>query len=130
MRRKIATIAAIFLFTGFIFGTAPTPASAQSALSATFEDALYGGLTGALVGGAVLVFQDEPEDHLIYIAYGAAIGVIAGTVYGVVNATRAFAEVEGGSVRFGMPMVIPALAPGHDGSVALAVHADLFRARF
>jgi hypothetical protein len=69
-----------------------------------FRDGFYGGLAGALVGGAILAFNDEPGDHLNYIAYGAATGVIVGTVYGVASVSKAFTEVENGKVYVNLPL--------------------------
>lgn len=68
-----------------------------------FKDGLYGGLAGALVGGAVLAFTNDPGDHLNYIAYGAAGGVLAGTVYGIASVSRAFAEIERGRLYVNLP---------------------------
>ena len=67
----------------------PAPASAQeSGLKNTFTSAVYGGLTGALVGAGVLAFTEHPGDHLDYIAIGAGVGVIAGTLFGLVQESR------------------------------------------
>lgn len=73
----------------------------------TFRSALYGGAAGGLVGAALMVFTRKPANHLDYIAYGAASGIIAGTVYGVVKTSRSLAEYENGKVRFAVPAVIP-----------------------
>ncbi|HSG05218.1 MAG TPA: hypothetical protein VLB09_02350 [Nitrospiria bacterium] len=70
-----------------------------------FKDSLYGGLVGALVGGALLVFRDDRSDHLDMIAYGAAAGVIVGAVYGLTKAGRALAEFEDGRIHVGVPEI-------------------------
>ena len=72
-----------------------------------FEDAFYGGLAGTLVGGAVLAFTKKPGDHLDYLAYGGATGVLLGATYGAVKATQALSEYDNGKVRFAMPTVMP-----------------------
>lgn len=76
----------------------------ENAMREVFRDGFYGGLAGALVGGAFLAFKDEPGDHLNYIAYGAAGGVLAGTLYGMASVSRAFAEVENGKVYVNLPL--------------------------
>ncbi|MEK6577341.1 MAG: hypothetical protein AAB014_04915 [Nitrospirota bacterium] len=76
----------------------------ENAVRSVFTDGFYGGLAGALVGGAFLAFRDEPGDHLNYIAYGAAGGVLAGTLYGLASVSRAFAEVENGKVYVNLPL--------------------------
>ncbi len=76
----------------------------ENAMEEVFRDGFYGGLAGALVGGAILAFKDEPGDHLNYIAYGAATGVLVGTVYGLASVSRAFAEVENGKVYVNLPL--------------------------
>ena len=75
-----------------------------------FEDALYGGAAGALVGAALLAFTKKPANHLDYMGYGAASGVLVGTAYGVVKSARSLAQIENGIIRFAMPTVIPDLS--------------------
>jgi hypothetical protein len=70
------------------------------------RDGFYGGLVGALVGGAVLLLTDNPEDHLDYLAYGAATGILLGTAYGVVQLSRrAVAEIDHGRLTWHIPSV-------------------------
>jgi hypothetical protein len=75
----------------------------------TFQDAFYGGAVGTLVGVALLAFTKKPADHLDYMAYGAATGILAGAAFGAVKATRSLATVENGNVRIAMPTFIPDL---------------------
>ena len=59
-----------------LFIAISTPSfAADSALKEIFEDGFYGGLTGTLVGAALLAFTSKPGDHLDYLGVGAAIGV-------------------------------------------------------
>lgn len=90
-----------------IIGNTTTASAAENALQETFKSALYGGAAGGLVGAALLIFTKKPADHLDYIAYGAAGGVIAGTAYGLVRTSRSLAEYENGRVRFAIPAVTP-----------------------
>jgi hypothetical protein len=71
-----------------------------------FKDGVYGGLAGALVGGAALAFKDHPGDHLNYLSYGAAIGVFVGVTYGLVRTGYALAEFDKHQLVFHIPMPI------------------------
>jgi hypothetical protein len=81
----------------------------DNAFRDTFQSAFYGGAVGALVGAALLVFTHKPADHLDYMGFGAAAGVLAGTAYGVGKASRAFASINNGKLKIAMPMIIPDL---------------------
>ena len=100
MMRKISVI--IVLICLIILISMPVKA-AEREIKATFHDAFYGGLTGALVGAALLIFTDKPEDHLNYIAYGFGVGIIGGAAYGVIRSTRAMAEIDNGKVVLHIP---------------------------
>ena len=90
----------ILLFTLSGVGYAQDPAVAD-----IFRDGFYGGLAGALVGVAAILFDiDDAEDHLNYIAIGAGVGVIGGTAYGIYSATQAFAEIEGSRTTWHLPV--------------------------
>ncbi len=90
----------IFWFTLSGVGYAQDPAVVD-----IFKDGFYGGLAGALVGTAVLLFDiKDAEDHLNYIAIGAGVGVIAGTAYGIYSATQAVAEIEGTRTVWHLPV--------------------------
>ena len=87
------------------------------AVADIFKDGFYGGLAGALVGTAALLFDiEEAEDHLNYIANGAGIGVIAGTAYGIYSATRAVAEIEGSRTVWHLP--VPQIVQKHSSLTA------------
>jgi len=68
------------------------------------KDTLYGAITGALVGAAFLVFSDEPQDHLEYIAYGAAAGTLAGVLFGTYEVT-ALATYDNGDIKLAVPTI-------------------------
>lgn len=111
--------------------------SASSALASdntireVFTDAFYGAAIGGLVGGAFMVFQDKPFDHLNYVAYGAASGVLVGTAYGLAKSARAFAEVENGKVKLAFPTIVPELTVSPSThQTAVAWKTDLIRGTF
>jgi hypothetical protein len=105
--------------------------AAESAFRDLFENTLYGGLAGTLVGGALLAFTHKPGDHLEYLSYGAASGVIAGVAYSIVKQTSALVSLEDGSVRFAMPTIVPELRTNStNGTSALMLKAELIRGEF
>lgn len=105
--------------------------AAENAFKTVFEDSMYGGLAGGLVGAALVVFTHKPSDHLDYIAYGAAGGVLVGAAYGVVTTSRSFAEVENGKVKFAIPTIKPELREGNvKGQTTLVAVAELIRGKF
>lgn len=131
MKRSGKSIA-LLLVLALVLAAAAPAAAADGAISTVFNDAWYGGLTGGLVAAAVLVFSDDPGDHLEWILYGAAGGVIAGAAIGLLDSssTSALAEVSDGRFRIAMPTPLPTASAGADGRVSVGVRADLLRARF
>jgi hypothetical protein len=82
-------------------GAVPARAE-ENAMKDVFVSGFYGGLAGALVGAAVLAFSDKPSEHTESIGYGAAGGVIAGTLFGIVRAMP-LTEMEDGKVWVQFP---------------------------
>ena len=100
--KRISALALIFTLLTF------SVARAEDVMQQTMRDAIYGGVVGALVGAAVLLLTDNPDDHLGYIPTGAGIGVLAGAAYGVATSgmmITSAAEVEDGKVTFNMPTI-------------------------
>jgi ABC-type Fe3+-siderophore transport system permease subunit len=93
-----------------MLASAATAFAGDNAFRDIFEDAFYGGAAGALVGAALLAFTKKPANHLDYLGYGAASGVLVGTVYGVAKSARSLAQIDNGIVKFAMPTVIPDLS--------------------
>ena len=93
----------------------------------TFEDTMYGGMLGALVGAGAMLVSGSPSKHWSYISTGAGIGIIAGAIYGVASGTRAFAKLEDGQLQLGVPM--PEVALSSDGQV-VSMNTPLFESRF
>jgi hypothetical protein len=105
--------------------------AAESVFKEIFQDALYGGLTGALVGAAAMAFTHKPGDHLAYIGYGGAVGVLAGTAIGTVKTAKSLAELDHGKVLFAIPTIWPDFQDTNSkGQTPLVIKAELFRGRF
>ncbi len=122
----------VMLTATVLLGSMTAPCfAAENELKEIFEDSLYGGLAGTLVGTALLAFTRKPADHLDRIAYGAAGGVLLGAGYGVVKSSRSMAEVENGKVRFSMPTIIPDIQETNSrGQTPIVVKAELLRGKF
>lgn len=101
MIKKIITIIMVLLFVGSVIPSRTF--AAGDPLEIAIKDSVYGGILGALIGGALMVFSDKISDHYMYIAYGAAGGVIAGAAIGMATSTKALAEIEHNKVTFNMP---------------------------
>jgi hypothetical protein len=116
-------------FTAIILAVWSSPCrAAESALKGFFTDSVYGGLAGTLVGGAVMAFTNKPGDHLDYLGYGSAGGVIVGAAYGL---GRALAQLENGKVKFSMPTIIPdRLELNSRGQTGYVLTTELIRGRF
>jgi len=114
-----------------LLSTASSAFAADDTIREVFSDAFYGAAIGGLVGGAFMVFQTKPFDHLNYVAYGAASGVLVGTAYGLAKSARAFAEVENGRVKMAIPTIIPELIVSPvSGTTTVAWKADLIKGTF
>lgn len=109
-----------------------TPCFAEeSSFHTILKDAVYGGLSGSLVGAVVMVFAKKPLDHLDLIGYGAAGGVLVGAAYGTVVASRSLVEVDKGGVKFAMPTIMPEFRePNSKGQSAFVAMAELIRGKF
>lgn len=126
MKKIIAVMTVVSLFS-----TVSSVFAADDTIREVFTDAFYGAAIGGLIGGALMVFTDKPSDHLKYISYGAASGVIAGTAYGLVKSARAFAELENGRVKWAFPTITPELIVSPvEKRTTVAWKADLIRGTF
>jgi uncharacterized membrane protein YebE (DUF533 family) len=125
-RQIIAAIA----FVSFMVSASVSNA-AENSLREVFQDAFYGAGVGALVGGALLVFTKKPADHLDYIGYGAAVGVLAGTAYGLAKSAKALAEIDNGRIRIAVPTIVPDLIESKTtGQTSVMWHANILRGTF
>jgi len=114
-----------------VFTIATSAWAEENAFQTTFESAFYGGAVGALVGAALMVFTQKPADHLDYMGYGAAVGVLAGTAYGVAKASRPLASIENGNLKIAMPTIIPELVESPaTRQTSVTWRADILRGTF
>lgn len=106
--------------------------AAESAFREIFQDSLYGGLTGSLIGAAVMAFAKRPGNHLEYIGYGAAGGVLAGAAFGAARISKTLAEIdEKGKVKFAIPAVIPDFKDANSkGQSGYVINAGLLSGKF
>jgi hypothetical protein len=96
-----------------------------------FIDSFYGALSGALIGGAIMAFKNKPLDHLDYVGYGAASGVLVGAAFGTVRVGRSFAQVDHGKVKFAVPTIMPDFIGGTSTKQSsIMVTADLLSGKF
>ncbi|MBI1910674.1 MAG: hypothetical protein HYS21_01595 [Deltaproteobacteria bacterium] len=103
--KKLSVILLIFAVLTF---SIRSTANAEDTMQKALTDSLYGGLVGALLGSALLLLTDNPDEHLSYIPTGAAVGILAGAAYGVATSgivRTSAAEVENGKVTFNMPTI-------------------------
>ena len=102
--------------------------AAENAFKEVFTDSVYGGLSGTLVGAAVMAFAKKPGDHLDYMLYGTATGVLVGAAYGI---GKAMVEVENGRVKWSMPTVIPDIQDTNSkGQTPIVFMAHVLRGQF
>jgi hypothetical protein len=126
-KRVKMVLLTVLLITGL-----SVPCSAtETGVKNLFENSLYGGLAGTLVGAACLAFTHTPEDHLNYLYIGAASGVILGVVYSVAQESKSLVAVENGTVKIAMPTITPQLQRNGDKEpAALMLTAELISGRF
>lgn len=130
MNKFYRIISALLLMS--VLSATPSAFAAESALREVFQDALYGGAIGTLVGAALMAFTKKPADHLEYMAYGAASGVLAGTAYGVgKTSSRALASLDNGKVKIAVPTIMPDLIESPvSKQTIVSWRADILRGTF
>ncbi|MGA7826745.1 MAG: hypothetical protein WCA04_03735 [Geobacteraceae bacterium] len=102
--------------------------AAETAFKGIVQDSIYGGIAGTVIGAAVLAFSHKPGDHLEYMAYGAAAGVLGGAAYGYFS-SRALVEVNNGKVKFAIPTVMPDVNDSPRKS-SVVITAELIKGNF
>jgi hypothetical protein len=122
----------VTLMVSVLISAGAVPAMAEeNPMKVVLEDALYGGLVGTLLGAATWAFTDDKSEHVDNIGYGAALGVMAGTVIGVyTNINKSLVQYENGKVKLAMPTVRPEFQENSNGQKIMAFRADLIRGNF
>jgi hypothetical protein len=106
--------------------------AADSAFREVFRDGVYGGLAGAVAGAVLTALTRKPSDHTDRIAYGAGVGVVAGTIFGLlkIRSSGSLLEVEKGRVLVGGPIVVPEIREGGAKGKDVVVKADIVSGKF
>ncbi len=131
MKNNVKRTLSMFLSAMLITSWAVPSFAGDAPVKEVFQDAFYGGLTGALVGAAVMAFTHKPGDHLDYIGYGGAGGVLAGTAIGLITTAKSLAEVDHGKVRFAIPTIIPDIGDTNSkGQTPYVITAQILRGKF
>lgn len=126
-RRILTRVISLFIL---IIWTAPCSA-AENALKEVFQDSVYGGLTGTLIGAAVMAFSKRAGDHLDYMGYGAAGGAIVGAAVGFTLINRSLVEVDKGKVKLAIPAIIPDFKDANSkGESGYVLNAELLSGKF
>lgn len=128
--KQIRLITAVIALISF-FTAASSSYADENSLREVFQDAFYGAGIGALVGGAFIAFTKKPADHLNNIGYGAAVGVLAGTAYGLAKSARALAEINNGKIKIAVPTIVPDLVVSPSTRQSSVMwYASIFRGTF
>lgn len=130
---KIKKISALLAF--FVFVTFSGEAFAEDVMQVTLRDALYGGIVGALIGSAVVLLTDNPDDHLGFIPTGAGVGILVGAAYGIATSgviSTAGAEIDDdGKLTLNMPTIKTEKVFDEMANVQEVIErVDLIRVRF
>jgi len=103
MRKLSIGVLALVLTVGLAANLAlPSTARADDIkLQKILRNGLYGAAVGALIGGALLAFKDDPGDHLEFVTVGAASGVLVGVAWGIYDSAGAnpYVMIEHGEVH-------------------------------
>ena len=81
---------------------APYTRGGENQMKTIFMDTFYGMAAGALIATAVSLTQDDP-DWGANVGAGAAIGGIAGALFGIATEVKYLASLEDGHMSLGIP---------------------------
>ena len=127
--KKLKVLVCTTLSTAFFFIMQVPCQAAETAFKEILKDSVYGGLTGTALGAIALAFTRKAGDHLDYMAYGAAAGVLGGAAYGYF-ASRALIEVDKDKITFAIPTVMPDFKKDPSRKNNLVVTTEIIKGKF
>lgn len=101
----------------------------NNGMKTIFLDTFYGMAAGALIATAISLTQDSPNWGN-NIGVGAAIGGIAGAVFGVATEMHYLSSVENGKVYVGVPTIGISTEQNTGADKTVMYTAGLFRYKF
>jgi len=84
LKKVFVLLIACCFFAVAIFSSVPKVNAQPPSMQKIYYSAAYGGLLGGLLGAAIMVLGPNPNNHWDYIVKGGAVGVICGTIYGII----------------------------------------------
>ncbi len=100
---RAVALSVLIAFASFIFASSDAR-SEENSMRTIFMDTFYGMAAGALIASAVSLTQDDP-DWGGNVGTGAAIGGIAGAIFGVASEVRYVSTVNKGRLTVSLPSV-------------------------
>lgn len=103
---KSIKLVALFLtiMLGIMFISPYYARAEENRMKNVFMDTFYGMAAGALIATAISLTQDKP-DWGENVGAGAAIGGIAGALFGIATEMRYIAKIEDGEMRVSIPSI-------------------------
>ena len=105
----------------------PYTRGGENQMKTIFMDTFYGMAAGALIATAVSLTQDDP-DWGANVGAGAAVGGIAGALFGIATEVKYLASLEGGQMSLGMPSLSAGVDKGERNG--LIYTAGIFQYKF
>lgn len=89
----------------------PYTRGGENQMKTIFMDTFYGMAAGALIASAISLTQDNP-DWGANVGAGAAIGGIAGALFGIATEVKYLASLEDGHMSLGIPSLSASVDKG------------------
>ncbi len=105
----------------------PYTRGGENQMKTIFMDTFYGMAAGALIATAISLTQDDP-DWGANVGAGAAIGGIAGALFGIATEVKYLASLEDGHMSLGMPSLSAGADKGEQNG--LIYTAGIFQYKF
>lgn len=129
MKNRIITLFVTLMLVATLFP--PLPVSAQEdTMPIVLRDTIYGSLTGAFLGGLLMLTTSNKSNHWDNVAYGGFIGAVAGIAYGVYDTSQSLVEIEKDRITVGLPSLQGDAGTPGNSEKPTSLHADLVRWRF